>query len=63
MLYEPRIAWAKEKGYKKLIISHRKSNSASKAANQKFGFVYTHSESKTWPDGITEDNVYYELPL
>lgn len=63
LFYKASIAWAKENGYKRAIVSHRYSNLASKAANQKVGFVYTHSESRTWPDGVTEDNVYYELIL
>ncbi|MBS1772160.1 MAG: GNAT family N-acetyltransferase [Bacteroidetes bacterium] len=63
MLYNARINWAKEHGVKRLVISHRKSNVASKAANQKFGFKYTHSEDRTWPDGVTEENLFYELML
>jgi RimJ/RimL family protein N-acetyltransferase len=63
LLYEARIGWAKEHGYKRVIVSHRATNLASKAANQKHGFTYTHAESKTWPDGKLEDNVFYELIL
>lgn len=63
MLYDARIAWAKEKGVKLLTISHRKTNLASKAANQKYGFVYHHTESRTWPDGLTEDNLHYTLNI
>lgn len=61
--YKARIEWSKENGYKRIIVSHRASNAASKAANQKFGFIHTHNESKTWPDGLTEDNVFYKLDL
>jgi RimJ/RimL family protein N-acetyltransferase len=63
LLYEARLAWARERNVKRLTISHRKSNLASKGANQKFGFVFTHTEPRTWPDGITEDNFLYELIL
>lgn len=63
LLYDARIAWAKAKGVKLLTISHRKSNLASKAANQKYGFVYHHTDSRTWPDGMTEDNVHYALHI
>lgn len=63
LYYQARIEWAKENGFDRITVSHRKSNEASKAANQKFGFVYTHSEEKTWPDGVTEESIFYELPL
>lgn len=61
--YRARINWAKGQGYKRAVVSHRADNLASKAANQKFGFVFTHSESKTWPDGSVQDQVFYELKL
>lgn len=63
LLYDARIAWAKEQGVKRLIIGHRESNAASKAANQRYGFTFTHREANTWPDGAAEDMLYYELSL
>lgn len=63
MLYDARIAWAKVNGVAILTISHRKSNLASKAANQHYGFIYHHTESRTWPDGVTEDNICYTLNI
>ena len=63
LLYEARIGWAKEQGYKCVVLNHRASNLASKAANQKHGFVYTHTERKTWPDGIEDDQLFYQLML
>lgn len=63
MLYDARIAWAKTNGVTLLTISHRKSNLASKAANQHYGFVYHHTDTRTWPDGITEDNIHYTLNI
>lgn len=63
LLYQARIAWAKEKGIKSIIVSHRKSNTASKAANQHFHFQYTHEEITEWPDGQQEENVFYRLEL
>ncbi len=62
LMYEARIEWAKQQSeLKRIEVSHRESNLASKHANQKHGFKYTYSESKTWHDGVTEDEVYYEL--
>jgi RimJ/RimL family protein N-acetyltransferase len=63
MFYETRIAWAIEKGLTCLLIGHRKSNIASYAANQAFGFKYSHSESRIWPDGVEEEMCYYKLLL
>lgn len=63
ILYEARLEWAKKRQIKCLKISHRANNLASKAANQHYGFIYTHSEPNTWPDGQTEDMLYYELML
>jgi RimJ/RimL family protein N-acetyltransferase len=63
MLYQARLDWAQVRNLEHIIVSHRKSNLASRAANQRFGFRYTHEEMMTWPDGIEEANVYYCLDL
>ncbi|HTN17419.1 MAG TPA: GNAT family N-acetyltransferase [Chitinophagaceae bacterium] len=63
MLYEARIAWAKARGISCLIIGHRERNVISKAANQCFGFTYTHQEDRIWPDGVSEPMLYYKLML
>lgn len=61
-MYEARIDWArKHPTVRRITVSHRESNSASKAANQKHGFVYTHTADFLWPDGVTEPEVFYEL--
>jgi RimJ/RimL family protein N-acetyltransferase len=49
--------------WKKLIVSHRDGNEASRSANQKFGFQFTHRDSKDWPDGTTGTESHYELDL
>lgn len=61
LLYQARIEWAKANAVKRLIIGHKESNIISKAANQHFGFVYTHSENREWPDGSNQPMLYYEL--
>lgn len=63
LLYQTRIDWARNQGIKSIVVSHRKSNLLSRAANQHFGFRYTHEEMTTWPDGQEEENVYYCLEL
>ncbi len=63
LLYRVRIDWARRNNFKAIIVSHRESNLASKMANQKHGFIYTHSEPHTWNDGVTEDELFYRLEL
>jgi RimJ/RimL family protein N-acetyltransferase len=63
LFYEARIGWARERKLKKLVISHRQKNEISKAANQRYGFKYTHTEMRQWPDGMEEANLFYELAL
>lgn len=63
-MYRARIDWAREHPTaKKIIVSHRASNIASEKANQKHGFVRTHAEAHEWRDGVTEDQIFYELVL
>lgn len=63
LLYKIRMAWAAKLGLEQLIISHRETNTISKAANQRLGFKYTHRETISWLDGSTEDVLYYVLKL
>lgn len=46
-----------------IIVSHRAGNDASKAANQRFGFSFTHLETTVWPDGKLDNEVFYKLDL
>ena len=64
LFYEARLVWARDRAsIERLTVSHRASNESSKFANQKFGFVYTHSTEKTWNDGLKEPELHYELRL
>lgn len=63
LFYEARIQWARENGCSCVIVSHRADNEASRAANQHFGFQFTHKESRLWPDGTEADNIFYRLDL
>lgn len=64
LMYKARIDWAKAHPIvKRIIVSHRASNVASKYANQKHGFVFTKTCEKVWSDGVTEDEVCYELKV
>lgn len=63
ILYDARIDWAKANGVKVLTIGHRAGNVASKAANQHYGFQYSHTEQRVWPDGVAEHMIHYTLQL
>jgi RimJ/RimL family protein N-acetyltransferase len=64
LIYNARLDWAKRHpSIKRIIVSHRASNLASKYANQKHGFSFTGTHEKVWTDGATEDEVCYELYL
>lgn len=64
LMYQERIMWAKEHPtIEKIVVSHRASNLSSKKANQKHGFVFTHTVDKIWPDGTREGNVFYSLSV
>lgn len=64
LLYESRLAWIRDRPkFRRVIISHRASNEASRHANQKHSFVPTERVSRVWPDGQTEDEVFYELKI
>ncbi|MCW3126306.1 MAG: hypothetical protein JWO03_1964 [Bacteroidetes bacterium] len=63
LFYEARIAWAKAEGYKLAHISHRGGNDASRGANQKFGFKYLRTDSITWHDGTSAEELFYTLEL
>jgi RimJ/RimL family protein N-acetyltransferase len=64
LFYDERFRWLREHPqFKRVVVYHRRSNEASRRANQRYGFVLTHAEPTTWPDGTVEDEVHYELPL
>lgn len=64
LMYQIRINWAKRQPtVEKIIVSHRASNVASKYANRKHGFVFTHKNERVWIDGATEDEFFYELKI
>lgn len=64
LMYKARIDWAKQnKNLRRIEVSHRESNLASKYANQKHNFKQIKEEDKKWHDGIMEKDVIYELNL
>ena len=64
LIYGTRIDWATaQPSVEKIIVSHRASNLSSKYANQKHGFIETSRNQKIWRDGVTEDEIFYELRI
>lgn len=63
LLFNARLAWARERNIQRVEVGNRADNIAAIAANQRFGFTYTHNEPHTWPDSTSEDIFYYELIL
>lgn len=64
-MYKARIEWSRNHPtVKRIRVSHRASNQPSKRANQKHGFVYTHTvDDVAWPDGATEAQIFYVLDV
>jgi GNAT superfamily N-acetyltransferase len=64
LLYETRLSWIRTHGhFKRAVVSHRDSNEVSRRANRRYGFLLTHSAPRVWPDGKTEDEIFYELKI
>jgi RimJ/RimL family protein N-acetyltransferase len=62
LFYEARLDWIRMRPqFKRVVVSHRASNEASRRANRKFGFVETGRGPRVWPDGTMEDEIFYEL--
>jgi RimJ/RimL family protein N-acetyltransferase len=64
MLYEARLEWIwAHPQFTRVVVSHRDSNAISRRANQRYGFVLSGRAKRKWPDGTTEDEVFYELRI
>lgn len=64
LFYKERLDWSRhQSGIARVIVSHRKENAASKAANQKFGFIRYGEDEVTFGDGSRGMDIRYELIL
>lgn len=64
LMYETRLEWARDHPeIKEVQVSHRHDNIASQKANQKHGFVHTHTQEREWPDGKVDKEHVYKLLL
>src|ERR1019366_3831136 len=52
MFYDARLFWIRgQPQFRRVIVSRRKSNEASRRPNQRYGFVRTEVVRRTWSDG------------
>jgi RimJ/RimL family protein N-acetyltransferase len=64
LLFDVRLDWVRARPhFKRVLVSHRESNEASRRANQRQGFLFRRRVNRTWPDGEVEDELIYELSI
>ena len=64
LLYKERIDWAKSQGDIGIVtVGHREGNDASRAANQRFGFVLREVKDQIYGNGETAKDYIYELKI
>jgi|GEM_PF-132197 len=64
LLYQACIDWGlSHLMWDKIITAHREGNEASRRANQRFNFTFTHRAPRKFGDGTTQDELIYELYL
>ena len=64
LFYEARLAWiSAQPQFRRILVSHRQSNEASRRANQRHGFTWTQTLPQSWPDGQTEDELFYQREI
>jgi len=64
LFYEARLSWIKAQvQFRRILVSHRASNESSRRAILRHGFVPAQTAPRTWPDGRTEDEMFYELEI
>ena len=64
LMYDARLDWVRRrKVFTRAVVAARESNAPSLAAMRAAGFAQSHRETHTWPDGVTEDEIWFELML
>ena len=64
LMYDARLDWVRRrKVFTRAVVAARESNAPSLAAMRAAGFAQIHRETHTWPDGATEDEIWFELTL
>ena len=63
LFYEAGIAWARHRSFRRVTVAARESNAPSLGAMRAAGFHEIGREPHTWPDGATEDEIWFEMTL
>ncbi len=64
LLHEARLDWVRSQPQFRVVqVSHRASNLASGRAIVRSGFAFLGGTERVWPDGVAEDELFYELRL
>ena len=63
-MYDARLDWARRRGtFRRVMVAARESNGPSLGAMRAAGFQQVGRETHTWPDGATEDEIWFEMKL
>jgi GNAT superfamily N-acetyltransferase len=64
LLYETRLDWIRwHTQFTRVVVSHRESNQLPRRAIERHGFRLVRRAPRVWPDGTTEDEIFYELSI
>jgi RimJ/RimL family protein N-acetyltransferase len=63
LIYQARIAWARDRKIARIRVSHRAGNEPSRRAMVAHGFRFVRQTSVLWPDGQEADEIHYEMVL
>lgn len=64
LIFDARLRWIRRQPqFTRVVVSHRRSNEPSGRAIRRHGFVETTTRSRTWPDGVADDEICYEMKL
>jgi len=64
LLYKARLDWVKSRPeFMRIVVSHRASNERSQRAILRHGFVPSGEAERTWPDGTTDGEIFYDMSL
>lgn len=63
LMFERRIAWARDKQVARIAVSHRDGNEPSRRAILAHGFRPIGRALHRWPDGAEVDKLEYELVI
>ena len=64
LLYAAALAWIRaHQCFSRVTVAVRADNAASQRACEDHGFTPLRRVPRTWPDGVTEDEITYQLRL